>query len=66
MVGQVAGRSGSYVLLAGGSYDGAVARTDWKVVEGSGTGELTGLGGTGSAVASSTPPGTFTFDYELG
>lgn len=66
MVGQVAGRSGSYVLLAGGSYDGAVARTDWEVVEGSGTGELTGLRGTGSAVASSSPPGTFTFDYELG
>jgi hypothetical protein len=66
MVGQVAGRSGSYVLLADGSFDGAVARTDWKVVEGSGTGELTGLRGTGSAVAGSTPPGTFTFDYELG
>ena len=66
MVGQVGGRSGSYVLLADGSYDGAVARTDWEVVEGSGTGELTGLRGTGSAVASSMPPGTFTFDYELG
>src|SRR5215469_12034464 len=41
-------------------------RMDGKVVEGSGTGELTGLRGTGSAVAGSTPPGTFTFDYELG
>ena len=66
MVGQVGGRSGSYVLLADGSYDGAEARTAWKVVDGSGTGELAGLRGTGSAVAASSPPGTFTFDYELG
>ncbi|HEX4661466.1 MAG TPA: DUF3224 domain-containing protein [Streptosporangiaceae bacterium] len=66
MVGQVGGRSGSYVLLADGSYDGAEARTAWKVVDGSGTGELAGLRGTGSAVAASSPPGTFSFDYELG
>ncbi len=66
MVGQVGGRSGSYVLLTDGSYDGAEASTDWKVVEGSGTGELAGLRGTGSAVATSSPPGTFSFDYELG
>ena len=66
MAGQVAGRYGSWVLLADGSYNGAEARTDWKVVEGSGTGELTGLRGTGLAVATSTPPGTFSFDYELG
>jgi hypothetical protein len=65
MVGQVGGRSGSYVLLADGSYDGAEARTAWKVVDGSGTGELAGLRGTGSAVAASSPPGTFSFDYEL-
>jgi hypothetical protein len=66
MIGQVGGRSGSFVLLADGSYDGAEARTAWKVVDGSGTGELAGLRGTGSAVATSSPPGTFSFDYELG
>jgi Protein of unknown function (DUF3224) len=66
MVGQVGGRSGSYVLLADGSYDGAEARTAWKVVDGSGTGELAGLRGSGSAEATSSPPGTFSFDYELG
>ncbi len=66
MVGQVAGRSGSYVLRADGVYDGTQAQTDWEVVEGSGTGELAGLRGTGSSVAASTPPGTFTFDYDLG
>lgn len=65
MVGQVAGRSGSYVLLAEGSYDGVEARTTWQVVEGSGAGELAGLRGSGSAVATSTPPGTFSFDYDL-
>ncbi|HTS99378.1 MAG TPA: DUF3224 domain-containing protein [Streptosporangiaceae bacterium] len=66
MVGQVAGRSGSYVLRADGTYDGTQAQTDWEVVEGSGTGELAGLRGTGSSVATATPPGTFSFDYDLG
>ena len=64
MVGQVAGRSGSYVLLADGSYDGAVATTDWKVVEGSGTGELTGLtgGGTSGGAMGEDQLG-YTFEY---
>jgi hypothetical protein len=35
------------------------------VIDGSGTGGLTGLTGTGSAVATSTPPGTFSLDYDL-
>ena len=37
----------------------------WRVIPGSGTGGLTGLSGSGTSVATSTPPGTFTFDYEL-
>jgi hypothetical protein len=41
--GQLAGRSGSFVLQGTGSYDGKVARGESSVVEGSGTGELSGL-----------------------
>jgi hypothetical protein len=66
MVGQVGGKSGSYVLLADGTFEGGEARTTWQVVEGSGTGELAGLRGSGTAVADSTPPGSFSFDYDLG
>ncbi len=66
MAGELGGRSGSFVLLSRGSYSGGEARTDWQVVAGSGTGELTGLRGTGSAAATSEPPGTFILDYEIG
>jgi Protein of unknown function (DUF3224) len=66
LVGQLDGRSGSFVVLATGDYSGGVARITWRVVEGSGTGELAGLRGTGSAAATSEPPGTFSLDYELG
>ena len=51
MVGRIGDRSG----------------TTWRVVDGSGSGDLRGLRGTGSAVAASGQPGgTFTLDYDLG
>jgi Protein of unknown function (DUF3224) len=64
--GTLGGHEGSFVLRGDGEYAGGEARTTWQVVEGSGTGALAGLTGSGSAVASATPPGTFTFDYDLG
>jgi len=64
--GQLAGVDGSFVVLADGEFAGGEARSRWQVIEGSGTGGLAGLTGTGEAVATATPPGTFTFDYELG
>ena len=45
---------------------GGPAKTSWHIVEGSGTGELAGLRGSGTSVASSAPPGTFSLDYDLG
>jgi Protein of unknown function (DUF3224) len=66
VVGRLGGRSGSFVLLGTGGYANGEARISWRVVEGSGTGELAGLRGTGTAVATSEPPGTFSLDYELG
>jgi hypothetical protein len=63
--GELHGRRGSFVLRADGGYDGTEARTVWSVVEGSGTDGLIGLRGEGSAVVSS-PPGSFSFDYDLG
>lgn len=64
--GRLAGREGSFVLLADGQFVNGEARSRWQVVEGTGTGELTGLTGSGTSVATATPPGTFTFDYDLG
>ena len=66
MTGQLAGQSGSFVLRTEGAYEGGGARTTWQVIEGSGTGELTGLRGAGSAVSANAPGGTFSLDYDLG
>ena len=64
--GQLAGAEGSFVVLADGEFVAGEARSRWQVIEGSGTGGLTGLTGTGQAVATATPPGTFSLDYDLG
>jgi hypothetical protein len=66
MTGQLGGREGSFVLLADGEFVDGEARSHWQVVAGTGTGDLAGLTGSGSAVASATPPGTYSFDYDLG
>jgi hypothetical protein len=65
MTGQVGGREGSFVLRADGAFADNAARTQWQVIEGSGTGDLASLRGTGSAVAGSGTEGTFSFDYDL-
>jgi hypothetical protein len=64
--GQLAGRSGTFVMVADGTFSEGEARSGWQVIPGSATGGLAGLRGTGTAVASSGPDGTFSFEYELG
>jgi Protein of unknown function (DUF3224) len=64
--GKLASRAGSFVLRADGSYADGEARTSWQVVEGSATGDLSGLSGSGTAVTTGASGGDFTFDYELG
>jgi len=63
--GQIAGRPGTCVMVADGAYADGAASGTWRVIPGSGTGGLAGLSGSGTSVATSTPPGTFAFDYEL-
>jgi hypothetical protein len=64
--GQLAGVDGSFVVRADGEFAEGEARSRWEVTEGSGTSGLAGLTGSGQAVATATPPGSFTFDYDLG
>jgi hypothetical protein len=66
VTGQIAGRAGTCVMEADGSFADGAARGTWRVIPGSGTGALAGLRGSGTSVATSEPPGTFTLDYELG
>jgi hypothetical protein len=63
---RIAGRSGTCVMVADGAFADGAASGTWRVIPGSGTAGLAGLTGSGTSVATSTPPGTFTFDYELG
>ncbi|HEX2047368.1 MAG TPA: DUF3224 domain-containing protein [Acidimicrobiales bacterium] len=64
VTGRLAGPSGSFVLENTGEFDGTVARGEWSVVAGSGTGELEGLRGAGGFEAGQEA--TYTLDYELG
>jgi hypothetical protein len=56
VVGSLGRRSGSFVLRLAGGFEQGAARTDWTVVEGSGTGELAGLQGEGGYVAKQGEP----------
>ena len=65
--GQIAGRSGTCVMIADGGYNGGEARSSWRVISGSGTEDLAGLAGSGVSVAAAGQPGgTYSLDYELG
>lgn len=68
LAGSLDGRKGSFAVEQRGSFeeDGTV-HCAFEVVPGSGTGELTGLRGTGSFTARHGVPETaYTFRYELG
>ena len=65
VVGSLGGRTGSFVLRHTGSYDGEKATAEYEVVPGSGTGELTGLAGTGGFSAGDAAEHDMTFDYEV-
>jgi hypothetical protein len=67
IVGQLGGRSGSFVLLqTDGTFDGTEAVARVSVVRGSGTGDLTGLSGTGEFSAPRGGEPTIRLNYELG
>jgi Protein of unknown function (DUF3224) len=57
-------RSGTFVLSAGGDHRGGVARTDVTIVDGSGTGDLAGISGSGSYAAEAMEY-TLDLDYTL-
>lgn len=65
IVGRVGGRSGSFVLRSMGSYDGTTARSEMRVVRGSGTGDLNGLSGEGRFSAEHGPKGSLELDYQF-
>ena len=68
LTGTLDGRRGSFVLQGQGTYDGKTARGESYVVEGSGTGELAGLGGTCESVSTHDdyPFMPLTLNYDIG
>jgi Protein of unknown function (DUF3224) len=66
VAGQVGGRAGDFVLRTLGTFDGEIAKGDWSVIPGSGTGELRGLRGEGgfSAPHGSRASTTLEYDFE--
>ena len=65
VVGRLGERSGSFVLEHTGSFEGAVARATWRVVPGSGTGDLVGLKGTGGFASAHAESYPMTLEYEF-
>lgn len=66
VVGRMGARSGSFVLQHSGTDDGGTASITLSIVPGSGTGDLRGITGQGSSIASRNEPGfPMTLDYNL-
>jgi uncharacterized protein DUF3224 len=65
VTGTIGGKEGAFVLRSVGTFADGVATADVTVVEGSGTGELEGITGSGSFSAPMGEDATMTLDYEL-
>ena len=65
VVGNLDGRTGSFVLRHTGFFDGEKATAEYEVVPGSGTDELAGLSGTGGFSAGHAEEHDMTLDYEV-
>lgn len=63
--GRLADRQGTFVLETAGDFDGQMARWEATVIPGSGTGELTGLRGSGRFGAVHGPEATYEIEYQL-
>jgi len=53
------------VLTAEGEHDGTASRISWRIVEGSGSGELAGITGDGDLEAPGGASGTYHLDYDI-
>ena len=60
------GRKGTFVTSGVGAFKGGVASSSWRIIPGSGTGDLTGLRGSGTFEAPSGNKATISFEYDLG
>ena len=66
VVGQLAGKGGSFVLQRTGVFENGVAKESYFVIPGSGTGELRGLRGEGTSAVGHGTEHPLTLNYEVG
>jgi hypothetical protein len=66
VVGQVAGKTGSFVLQRTGVFENGVAKESYFVIPGSGTGEIQGLRGEGTSAIGHGTEHPMTLSYDLG
>ena len=66
IVGEIGGRTGSFVLQRTGVFEDGQAKESYAVVAGSGTGGLRGFRGDGSSSLGHGMEHPFTLSYELG
>ena len=66
VVGNVAGKAGSFVLQRTGVFENEMAKESYFVISGSGTGELRGLRGEGISAVGHGAEHPLTLTYELG
>jgi hypothetical protein len=64
--GSIGGRSGSVVLESTGFHDGRSSVGSWRVIPGSGTGELARMGGHGTFEAPGGAVVSYELEYEFG
>jgi hypothetical protein len=57
------GRRGTFVMTSTGRHDGRASEGRWSIVEGSGTGELAGITGSGEWRAGPGPEGSYRLSY---
>ena len=65
IVGQLAGKTGSFVLKRTGAFEDGVAKESYLVIRGSGTGELKGLRGEGETAVGHGMEHPMTLHYEF-
>lgn len=65
LTGTLDGKSGSFIVYELGDWTNGVAASKWQIVEGSGTGALTGLKGTGHYAAEHDKTVHYELSYEL-
>jgi Protein of unknown function (DUF3224) len=63
--GRVGKRAGSFVLQSNGVFDGNEARGSLSVIEGSGTGELRGIVGSGEFSAPHGPEASYSLELDF-